>query len=50
PEREGAAHQHLANETQVVLGVDLALGDAAADVWTCDLTKDYVQINADYRT
>ncbi len=50
PEREGVAHQHLASQTQVVLGVDLALGSAAADVWTCDLTKDYVQINADYRT
>lgn len=50
PEREGVAHEHLATQTQVVLGVDLALGGAAADVWTCDFTKDYVQINADYRT
>ena len=32
--------------------VDLAcrLGKAAATVWTCDLSKDYVTINADYHT
>jgi len=50
PEREGDAHRHLVDETRVVIGVDLRMGDAKADVWTCDLTKDYVQINADYRT
>jgi glutamate N-acetyltransferase/amino-acid N-acetyltransferase len=32
--------------------VDLAcrLGKAEATVWTCDLSKDYVTINADYHT
>ena len=50
PEREALAHQHLTSETEIVLGVDLASGAAAADVWTCDFTKDYVQINADYRS
>jgi glutamate N-acetyltransferase/amino-acid N-acetyltransferase len=32
--------------------VDLAckLGDGAATCWTCDLSKDYVTINADYHT
>ena len=50
PENEPAAHAHLAGETLVTLGVDLASGTAAADVWTCDLTADYVQINADYRS
>ncbi|HEX5050717.1 MAG TPA: bifunctional glutamate N-acetyltransferase/amino-acid acetyltransferase ArgJ [Planctomycetota bacterium] len=50
PEKEREAHRHLADSTQVVLGVDLAVGTASADVWTCDLTRDYVQINADYRT
>ena len=34
----------------VVIGVDLAIGDAGLDVWTCDFTADYVRINADYRT
>jgi len=37
-----------AKEIQVV--VDLGLGDAAATVWTCDLSHDYVSINAHYRT
>ena len=30
------------------LRVDLGLGRAEAVVWTCDLTPDYVRINADY--
>jgi glutamate N-acetyltransferase/amino-acid N-acetyltransferase len=50
PENEGEAHRHLAQQKEVVLGVDLAAGAASATVWTCDFTKDYVQINADYRT
>jgi glutamate N-acetyltransferase/amino-acid N-acetyltransferase len=50
PQNEGEAHGHLVDAVQVVLGVDLAVGSAGADVWTCDLTKDYVQINADYRS
>ena len=50
PQNEGLAHRHLADDILVVLGIDLAVGTASADVWTCDLTKDYVQINADYRS
>jgi glutamate N-acetyltransferase/amino-acid N-acetyltransferase len=50
PEREGAARQHLLDCQEVVLGVHLGRGSGEAEVWTCDLTKDYVQINADYRT
>jgi glutamate N-acetyltransferase/amino-acid N-acetyltransferase len=30
--------------------VDLKLGTASATVHTCDLSTDYVKINADYRT
>jgi len=50
PEHEPTAHHHLVHEPLVTLGIDLAMGDAGADVWTCDFTKDYVQINADYRS
>ncbi|MFY9345948.1 MAG: bifunctional glutamate N-acetyltransferase/amino-acid acetyltransferase ArgJ [Planctomycetota bacterium] len=50
PENEPLAHQHLTGQESVVLGVDLGTGTAGADVWTCDFTKDYVQINADYRS
>jgi glutamate N-acetyltransferase/amino-acid N-acetyltransferase len=50
PQNEPAAHHHLREEREVVLGVDIGCGPAGADVWTCDLTADYVQINADYRS
>jgi glutamate N-acetyltransferase/amino-acid N-acetyltransferase len=30
--------------------IDLGLGPGEATVWTCDLTRDYVAINGDYRT
>src|SRR5262249_47752833 len=29
---------------------DLHIGRGRATVWTCDLTKDYVAINGDYRS
>jgi glutamate N-acetyltransferase/amino-acid N-acetyltransferase len=29
---------------------DLGLGRGEAVVWTCDLTKAYVEINGDYRS
>ena len=35
---------------ELVLGVDLGLGEGAATVWTCDLTHGYIDINADYRS
>lgn len=34
----------------LVIAVDLALGEAQATVWTCDLTHQYITINADYRS
>ena len=35
---------------EVRIEVDLGLGEASAKAWGCDLTTDYVHINADYRT
>jgi glutamate N-acetyltransferase/amino-acid N-acetyltransferase len=35
---------------EVRIGIDLGLGDGSATAWGCDLTADYVHINADYRT
>jgi glutamate N-acetyltransferase/amino-acid N-acetyltransferase len=32
------------------IGVDIGLGSGKATVWTCDLTKEYVAINGDYRS
>ena len=34
----------------IVLNVDLGMGKAARTVWSCDLTKRYIEINADYRS
>lgn len=42
--------QRVMNKPEILVRVVLARGDAAATVWTCDLTHDYVSINADYRS
>jgi glutamate N-acetyltransferase / amino-acid N-acetyltransferase len=35
---------------EVTLTVDLHQGEAQVTAWTCDLTEDYIHINADYRS
>ena len=35
---------------EIRIEVDLHEGEAAATAWGCDLTYDYVKINADYRS
>jgi len=35
---------------EIAITVDVGLGRASAPVWTCDLTKRYVEINGDYRS
>lgn len=35
---------------EIDIKVDLNIGKFSASVWTCDLTYDYIKINADYRT
>jgi glutamate N-acetyltransferase/amino-acid N-acetyltransferase len=44
-----AASKQLARE-HVVLRVDLGAGRASATAWGCDMTPEYVHINADYTT
>jgi glutamate N-acetyltransferase / amino-acid N-acetyltransferase len=46
---EAEAH-HVLEEQAVEARLDLGLGDATATAWGCDLTGDYVRINAHYRT
>jgi glutamate N-acetyltransferase/amino-acid N-acetyltransferase len=48
-DRAEQAASHL-NQENVDISVDLGAGDARATVWTCDLSAEYVHINADYRT
>ena len=35
---------------EVIIELDLAVGEAEATAWGCDLSADYVRINAEYRT
>jgi glutamate N-acetyltransferase/amino-acid N-acetyltransferase len=35
---------------EITVSVDLGSGRATSTVWTCDLSAEYVRINADYRT
>ncbi len=37
-------------QSEMTVRVSLGRGDAATTVWTCDLSHDYVSINADYRS
>ena len=50
PENEAAASEYLSANDAVVIGVDLGTGPFEGEVWSCDLTRDYVSINADYRS
>ena len=42
--------KHVLSQKEIKITVDLNQGDASASFWTCDLSKDYVAINANYRT
>ena len=46
-EEQGAAYMKNA---ELVIAINLGMGSGAATVWTCDLTHDYISINADYRS
>lgn len=37
-------------DREIEIFVDLGEGEASTTVWTCDLTHDYISINADYRS
>ncbi len=44
-----AAAEYLKGK-DLTVGVHLGVGTASSTVWTCDLSAEYVRINADYRT
>jgi len=46
---EAEGHRELEN-TNVAVRLELGIGDARATAWGCDLSRDYVRINAHYRT
>ena len=40
----------ILSEPEVTILVDMKAGEESATAWGCDLTYDYVKINADYRS
>ncbi|KFI07160.1 bifunctional glutamate N-acetyltransferase/amino-acid acetyltransferase ArgJ [Massilia sp. BSC265] len=42
--------QRVMKQAEITVRVTLGRGEAVATVWTCDLSHDYVSINADYRS
>ncbi len=42
--------QQVMSKPEILVRVRLNRGEAAATIWTCDFSYDYVKINADYRT
>ena len=55
--KDGTAADYSEEEAERILSsseltalVDMKMGDAEATAWGCDLTYDYVKINADYRS
>ena len=50
PAYEEAMGQRVMQQAEITVRVDLHRGTAQAAVWTCDLSHEYVSINADYRS
>jgi len=50
PAYQEADGQRVMKQSEITVRVHLHRGDAQAEVWTCDLSHDYVSINADYRS
>jgi glutamate N-acetyltransferase/amino-acid N-acetyltransferase len=50
PEYKEEDGQRVMKKEEIVVRVLLGRGSAEATVWTCDLSHDYVSINADYRS
>jgi glutamate N-acetyltransferase / amino-acid N-acetyltransferase len=46
-EAQGAAYM---KNPEIAISVDVGVGNAAATIWTCDLTAGYIAINAEYRS
>jgi glutamate N-acetyltransferase/amino-acid N-acetyltransferase len=50
PDYQEQDGQRVMQQSEITIRVNLARGDASATLWTCDLSHDYVSINADYRS
>ena len=50
PDYSEAAASAVMKQSDIVVRADIGLGAGKARVWTCDLTKEYIAINGDYRS
>ncbi|MGM8885316.1 bifunctional glutamate N-acetyltransferase/amino-acid acetyltransferase ArgJ [Psychrobacter sp. 1U2] len=50
PEYKEADGNQVMSRSEITIHIDLARGTASDTVYTCDLSYDYVKINADYRS
>ena len=50
PTYDEAAMSAYMKNPELEIGVDVGVGRGEAALWTCDLTKRYVEINGDYRS
>ncbi len=50
PDYQEADGQRVMKQAEITVRVKLARGTSTATIWTCDLSHDYVSINADYRS
>lgn len=50
PTYQEADGQRIMKEPEITVRIDLGRGSATQTMWTCDLSHEYVSINADYRS
>ena len=50
PDYQEADGQRVMKQSEITVRVDLHRGGGSTTVWTCDLSQEYVSINADYRS
>ncbi|NVK30739.1 MAG: bifunctional glutamate N-acetyltransferase/amino-acid acetyltransferase ArgJ [Gammaproteobacteria bacterium] len=50
PDYAEATASQIMQAEDLLIRIDLGRGESDASVWTCDLSHDYVSINADYRS
>jgi glutamate N-acetyltransferase/amino-acid N-acetyltransferase len=50
PSYQEADGQRVMKEAEITVKIDLGRGSATQTMWTCDLSHEYVSINADYRS
>ena len=47
---DGTSLRAVMAEHDILIEVDMGLGDAEATVWSCDFSYEYVKINGEYHT